>query len=859
MKFYTNAQVSGNTILLKEFYNGKRKRYRVEYQPTLYVNGKPDSTWHTLTGEPVEPLKFESIKEAREFVKTNTDIPDYPLYGNTQFQYSFIADEYPEHEISYDLKDISIFTIDIETESESGFTQDAAEKTPERVNVITLKDFNKDEYHVFTFVDDGIYNKKNRFVPKTDNIIHYEYKSEMEMLLMFLKVWNKLDPDIVTGWSSRFFDIPYLYNRLVLLFGEKTAKKLSPWNQVNSETVNFMNRDHNCYAISGISQLDYIQIYRKNVLDPRENYKLDYIAKVELGEGKIDWREKYGTMKEFYKKDFQWFVEYNIQDVKLPDMLEAKLKLIELVVSVAYIAKVNYVDVLAQTRTWDMLIYNYLFQKNIVYPVKKIFIEKKEQFEGAYVKDPLPGMYEDICSFDVNSLYPSIMLLTNMGIETKQNKKFKLNPEDFLNKTEKYLEAIEYSKKNNLTLAANGILYDRKNYSFLTVLLNQILNGRKIARENIKIKKNELKNNTEENIKSKKQIELDISSLEVKQKSLKVLANSCYGCLGTPYFRWFDIDNAEAVTLTGKVIIQYIQNGINSFLNKLLNTNSDYVIAVDTDSNYITLKVLVDKVYKNKRPSDLNKITNFIDTVCKEKLEPEIDRLFSILTNEFFNGMIEKEPLLKMKREIIASKGIWGSKKHYILLVQDTEGFRHPESKLKIMGFDLAKSSLPQFTKDAMRKAVNIVMSGTQEQLADFIEETRLKFLKLPVEDVAFPRGVNNLEKWGDEENIYTKGTPKAVKGVLIHNECLERLGLLSKYQPITSSEKIKYVHLKIPNPIHSPVIAFNGKLPKEFGLHKYVDFNDMFEGTLIKPLEKILDPIGWSTEKIVDMEQFFI
>jgi len=174
------------------------------------------------------------------------------------------------------------------------------------------------------------------------------------------------------------------------------------------------------------------------------------------------------------------------------------------------------------------------------------------------------------------------------------------------------------------------------------------------------------------------------------------------------------------------------------------------------------------------------------------------------------------------------------------------------------MGFDLIKSSLPQFTKDAMRKAVNIVMTGTQTQLADFIEETRLQFLQLPVEEVAFPRGVNNLEKWGDEEETYTKGTPKAVKGVLLHNACLERLGLQSKYPPIVSAEKIKYVHLKTPNPIHDNVIAFNGQLPKEFGLHKYVDYNDMFKGTLIKPLEKILDPIGWSAEKTVDMDQFF-
>jgi DNA polymerase elongation subunit (family B) len=291
-------------------------------------------------------------------------------------------------------------------------------------------------------------------------------------------------------------------------------------------------------------------------------------------------------------------------------------------------------------------------------------------------------------------------------------------------------------------------------------------------------------------------------------------------------------------------------------------------------------------VFKGKTP-DIVKLVRFMDKVCKDKLEPEIDRMFSNITDLYINGMKAEKPILSMKREAIADRGIWSSKKHYILQLWNSEGDNYFEcldchnkfsgfseeappcnkcasvntkrvSKLYIKGFDMIKSSLPQFTKDAMRKAVNIVMTGTQEQLADFIEETRLKFLKLPVEDVAFPRGVNNLEKWEDDEDIYTKKTPIAVKGVLIHNEYIERLGLQSKYPQIASSEKIKYVLLKTPNPIHDKVISFNGKLPKEFGLHKYVDYNSMFEGTLIRPLEKILEPIGWSSERVVDMEQFF-
>jgi DNA polymerase elongation subunit (family B) len=491
-KFYTNSQVSGNNILLKEIDNGKRKRRKIPYKPTLYVPGNDKSTWHTLTGEPVEPLKFDSIKEAREFVKSNEGVTNYPLYGNTQYQYAFISDEYPEHEIQYNLKDLLILTMDIECESEDGFTNDAEKIAKNRINVITLKDFNKDEYYVFTFIDDEIYHEGNRYKP-AKNVTHFEYESEKEMLLGFLSVWRKLDPDIVTGWNCLFFDIPQIYNRIVLLFDEDTARKLSPWGSVQSTTVNFMNFDHECYELSGISILDYIQIYRKIQLEPRENYKLDYIAKVELkGEGKIDWHDKYESMKEFYQKNFQLFVEYNIQDVHLPDLLEQKLKMIELIVSVAYLAKVNYIDVLAQTRTWDILIYNWLKQEKIVIPQKE-HQEKHEQFVGAYVKDPIPGMYYNVASFDLASLYPNLIRVLNIGPETKQVKlKHKLNSDDVLYQSESWQDSYEVALKSKCTLACNGVFYTKDKQSFYSRMVEVLFSKRKKYQKEVKDTKIEI-------------------------------------------------------------------------------------------------------------------------------------------------------------------------------------------------------------------------------------------------------------------------------------------------------------------------------------------------------------------------------
>ena len=589
MKFYTSAHQYGNNILLKEIVNGQRVRRKVAYKPSLYIPNceKTTNEYKTLTGEPVDKIDFDCIKEAKQFLSDNEDASNgQPIYGNTQFHYAFIADEYPQHELEYDLNQLSIVTIDIEHENEYGFKQDDAQTARERINVITIKDFNQDKFHVFTFVDGKLYNKKNKFVPKTDNIIHYEFEDEKEMLLGFLKVWNKLDPDIITGWNSRFFDIPYLYHRLVLLFDDegKIARKLSSWGIVQEITVNFQHKDRQCYELYGAAQLDYLQIYKKNVMEPRENNKLDYIAKVELkGEGKIDWHEKYETLKEFYTKDFQWFVEYNIQDVNLIELLEKKRKLIELTVSVAYLAKVNYIDVLAQVRTWDVLIFNWLYQEKIVISQKEHQF-KKDQFEGAYVKPPIPGMYEDVVSFDVASLYPNIIRVLNIGPETKNvDLKMKLRSDDFLSENDEWEEAFGRATSNDCTCACNGVFYSKEKQSFYSRIVEKLFNSRKKYQAEIKKAKKELESCIDP--VRKEELNNIVSKFDVKQKTTKKMMNSLYGAFGNQYFRFYDLENAEAVTMTGKFIIQYIQKGLNEYFNKLYKTEGlDFTIYSDTDS-----------------------------------------------------------------------------------------------------------------------------------------------------------------------------------------------------------------------------------------------------------------------------------
>ena len=883
MRFYTNVQTVGDNVLLKAFEDGKRIKIKEKYKPTLYVRGNKNSKFRALSGEPLEPIQFDTMKEAREFVRTNEGVADYPIYGNTAFQYPFIAERYPDHELQYDMNQISIVTLDIECESEKGFPD--IENPQERINVITIKDFRQDLYHVFTFMDGEKYHEDNYYKPAA-NVKHYHSESEEDMLLEFIKVWRKIDPDVVTGWNVRLFDIPYIYNRIVNVLGEEYAKKLSVWGIVQKEVVTVKKKDHNSYNIFGVSILDYYMLYIKNISEPRENYKLGYIAEVELGQTKLDWQSKYERMKDFYTQNFQMFVEYNIQDVHLPDLLEAKLKLIEQTLSVSYLAKCNYTDVMAQVRTWDTLIYNWLYQEGVIVPPKE-HKSKTEKFEGAFVKEPIPGKYNWVVSFDVTSLYPSIIRALNIGPETKCNGyKWAFKVEDALSSNKKFREFAEEAKFSGHTLGINGARYWKDQQSFFSKMVETLFTNRKKYQGEMKGYKKEL----ETCVDPARQTELKnlISKFDIKQKATKIMMNSLYGAFGSEFFRFYDLDNAEAVTLTGQFIIQFIERGLNKFLNQLFKTDGvDYIIAGDTDSVYVNLEPLVSHVYPDWAKMEPAKVTRFLDKVCKEKIEKLIEDMFADITQNFINGVwIPEKPILSMKREVIANPGIWTAKKHYVLKVLNSEGdnffecmdchnkFSGPSEmvpcnkckstnvrrsfKLKIMGMEMVKSSMPKITRDAMKKAVEIILDGTQEQLVQFVDSTRDKFFNSPAEVIACPRGVQGIEKYSDSENIYGNKTPLHTKGVLLYNWYVKEKGLQTKYPYISDADKIKYVYLKLPNPIREKAIAFPAKLPKEFGLEKYIDYQAMWDLTFISPLTKILDPIGWTTEKQYDMDRFF-
>ena len=463
MKFYTNCQCIRSQIYLREVVNGKRVRRKVKYQPTLFLPSNDVSEKHkTLDGRPVSPMKFSSIREARDFVNSYKDVENFEIFGNTYYQYTFIGDEYSEH-IDYDISKLIICMIDIEVASSQGFPN--VENANEEVIAITMK--LNDQYIVFGFRDD--------YVPKKDNISYFKCENEYELLSRFLDIWEKVSPDIITGWYIDDFDIPYLVNRIGRIFDEEQVKRLSPWGWIKERKSFFKGKERTTYDLVGISSLDYIYLYQKFAPKAnQENYKLNTIAHVELDEKKISYDE-YGNLYDLYLNHFEKFIDYNIKDVELIDKLEQKLKLIEMVVGVAYDAKVNYNDVFSQVRMWDTIIFNSLKKKGIVIPQKKSNV-KKEQYAGAYVKIPKVGMHEWVVSFDLNSLYPHLIAQFNVSPEM-------IRPEFFKNVTVNGLlnqeYDLDYLKENNITLAANGHHFAISEEGFLPEILMNMYNLRK--------------------------------------------------------------------------------------------------------------------------------------------------------------------------------------------------------------------------------------------------------------------------------------------------------------------------------------------------------------------------------------------
>ena len=810
MRFYTNIVPWGNSLLLREVVNGKRVARRIKYSPTLYCPVMRETKFKTLDGRYVTPIKHQTIKEAKQWVEGYKDQP-HLVYGNTQFQYTFLNEEYG-HDFEKD--QILITTIDIEVACENGFPNpDVAD---EELLSITLKNQQNKEIIVF-----GLHEYKS----KRKDVTYIKCNDEKDLLYEFLNFWSSNYPDVITGWNTEFFDIPYLVNRIRNVLGEDDVKRLSPWKSVHSKEVYQMGRTQMVYDIQGIAALDYFDLYRKFTYTNQENYRLDHIAEVELGVKKDD--NPHETFREWYTNDYQSFIDYNIKDVELVDALEDKMKLIELCLTMAYAAKVNYTDVLGAVRYWDVLIHNYLMKKGIVIP-QKSSKNKSAKFEGAYVKDPQVGMHKWVLSFDLNSLYPHLIMKYNISPETLKSEKTVpgMTVDKLLDKK------VDTKPLDKVTMTPNGALFRTDKQGFLPEMMKEMYDDRvKYKRYMLDAKQNYV------NTKDAKYIK-QISKFNNIQMAKKISLNSAYGAIGNNWFRYYSNTMAEAVTTSGQLSIRWIEKKINEYMNNLLQSKDvDYVIASDTDSVYITFDKLIEK-FNPKNPVD------FLDTIAKDKIEPFIDKSYKELA-DYLNVYDQK---MQMKREVIADKGIWTAKKRYILNAYDIEGVRYKEPELKIMGIEAVKSSTPAACRVKIKEALKILMSGSEKEMNEFIQNFRKEFMHLPPELVAYPRSVNGLSKWTESHSLFKKGAPIHVKGAILYNHLIRKNKLENRYPNIQEGDKIKFLYMTLPNIYQSSAIAFITKLPKQLNFN--IDYETQFEKSFVEPLNYIIEKINWNVDR---------
>ena len=828
MKFYKNVIEHRGKLLVRGIHDGKDYKEKIDFGPTLYALTQEHSQYKTLQGQYLKPIEFRDIMAARKFRK-EVATANSPIYGLERYHYQYIGQEHPE-EIQWDKDLIKIFTLDIETTCENGFPD--VENPQEEIICLTVK--NQSNKQILTW-GVGPYH-----TDRTD-VTYVQCKHEKELMFEFMKFWIKNHPDVITGWNTKFFDLPYLINRLKLVAGDKVASRISPWNLINRMEINVQGRTQTVYDVFGVAMLDYLDLYKWFIPTRQESYKLDFIGELELKQPKNE--NPFDTFKEFYTKDFQKFIDYNIQDVEIVDALEDKLGLIDLSLTVAYDSKVNYDDIFSQVRVWDTLIANHLMQKGICVPPREEF-SKETKYEGAYVKEPILGGHDWIVSFDINSLYPHIIIQYN------------ISPEKILGENGQGVDVnrmidmkvpLNYLKTEGACITPNGAKFKTDSQGFLPEMMEKMYNDRVVFKQRmIKAKK-------EYQINPSKELAREIARCHNIQWSKKIALNSAYGAVGNQYFRYYDVRQASGITTAGQFIIRFIEKKVNEYLNGILQTKDqhDYIVASDTDSIYVRFGKLVEKTCQGKTNEQ---ITDFLNKVCEQKLEPYIEKCFDELadySNAFKNAMV-------MKREVIADKGIWVAKKRYMLNVIDEEGVRLAEPKLKLMGIEAVKSSTPGVCRVKIKEAIKTIMGKEQSDLHKLVADFKKEFFEMKAEQIAFPRSCNNLKKYRDSANIFIKGTPIHVKGALIYNYQIHKLGLQNKYPLIQEGDKIKFIKLKQANPFKFDVISYITTLPEEFKLQQYVDYDVQFEKTFLDPMRFILDAIGWKAEPQASLEAFF-
>ena len=735
-----------------------------------------------------------------------------------------------------------ILTYDIECEMESGLPD--PEKAENELTSIAMHDSATNQYWAL------VVDKKGDMVErKTDKAIVLPFRTEEEMLLKYLELYEMINPTIVTGWNIDYFDTPMLYNRIVRLLGKKAANRLSPIGEC------FWSPYRKRYFMAGVSYLDYIHLYRIYTYKMLDNYRLDTVAKLEIGRGKIEYD---GNLDILFETDIEKFIEYNLVDVELVVEMENKLQFVDLCKGICHAGHVTYEDFVYSSKYLEGAMLTYLKRKGIVAPNKPadrrermeaLKENKQEKFIGAYVKAPIVGKYEWIYDLDLTSLYPSIIMTVNISPETKMGKIENWDAQDYIkDKRDSWIINGDTITQENLKLfferskfsvASNGVLYRTDKVGCIPDILDLWFSKRVEF-------KNEMKKYGKAGDKEK------YAFYHKRQLVQKILLNSLYGVVGLPAFRFYDVDNATAVTTTGQTVIKSTADMANIKYNRELNTpDADSNIYIDTDSVFFSAVPLLDKRIPNWKDSEQDTIAGYVNDIAGE-MQDYLNDFYDILAEKVFNVDKDKHRF-EIKKEYVSKSGIWIAKKRYAQWIISDNGV--PVDKLDVKGLDVVRSSYPAaFRKFMSEVLIEILRGDTEEQLTNKIYDFKNALSSMNVYEIAKAGAVKNLSKYMPKKREQTamfqfpSGTPAHVKASIAYNQLLKHFKVQNQYEPIKDGDKIKWVYLK-QNPYGLDGVAMNGyNDPTQIMdiVNSYIDYDKIFERELLKKLEDFYGALDW-------------